>query len=239
GSRSSRRRRGPLGKLWSVVTWPFRTIEGLEARVVGWADSRRRKFRHKYRHSKVMAPLVETIVWGVLLPFRLTWWLITAPFRLIGATSRTMSARRSRQWMHLLQGVPAVVAAIGVFVVLMMLTTQAEELPLEYLQRAQTAYNAEHFAQAEVYLHRALQLDPDSNEATYLLARTLEHNGHPQRSMAILDSLAPDDRRGEPRAHLRKAEILFAELQSRSGTSGPDTTATRDEWTRLLAHVQH
>ena len=61
GSGSSRRgRRGLLGKVWSVVTWPFRTIESAEARVVGWADDRRRKFRHKYRHSKVMAPLVES-----------------------------------------------------------------------------------------------------------------------------------------------------------------------------------
>jgi tetratricopeptide (TPR) repeat protein len=236
---SRRRRRGPLGKLWNAMTWPFRAIERLEAGVVEWADSRRRRFRQKYRHSKVLAPLVETLVWGVLLPFRLVWRLVTAPFRLIRATSRTMSSRRSRQWMHLLQGVPAVVAGIGVFVVLMLLTTQAEELPLEYLRRAQSAYNAEHFQQAEVYLHRALQLDPDSDEASYLLARTLEHNGQQRRALAILDSLAPDDRRGDPRAHLRKAEILFSDLRTRSAAGDPDTAATREEWQRLLGHIEH
>jgi tetratricopeptide (TPR) repeat protein len=239
GSGSSRRRRrGLLAKLWSAVTWPFRAIEQLEARVVAWADSRRRNFRQKYRHSKVMAPLVGTIVWGVLLPFRLVWQFVTAPFRLIGATSRTMSARRSRQWMHLLQGVPAVVAGIGVFVVLMMLTTQAEELPLEYLQRAQSAYNSENFHQAEVYLHRALQLNPDSDQASYLLARTLEHNGQPQRALAILDSLAPDDRRGDARAHLRKAEIIFGQLRARSASGDPEAAVARGEWERLLRHIE-
>jgi tetratricopeptide (TPR) repeat protein len=238
-SGSSRRRRGPLGKLWSVITWPFRAIERVEARVVAWAEHRRRNFRHKYRHSKVIAPLVGMLVWGLLLPFRLIWRLVTAPFRLFSTTAQTMSARRAREWMNLAYGLPAVVAGIGAFAVMMMVTSQAEELPLEYLRQAQTAFHDGHFEPAEVYLHRALQLDPDSNEASYLLARTLEQTGESRRAMAILDSLAPDDRRGDPRAHLRKAELLFSELRSRVEPGMTSIPASQKEWLRLLQHVDN
>lgn len=210
---SHHRRRGPLRRLWRLITWPFRTVERIESKVVKWFDDRRRNFRHKYRHSKVFAPLVGLIVTIVFAPLRLVWFLLTLPFRFFGrVTSQVGTVRHSREWVHLLQGLPAVVALVGVVTVLTTVIRMGD-LPLEYRKRAERAYDAGHYEQAQLYLQRVLQLGADNKETSFLLARTLQQTGQPARSAAILDSLAPDEGGGGyPQAHLLKAASIVRNL---------------------------
>lgn len=228
---SRRRRRGVFGWLWHAITWPFRMVERIEVRVVEWYRSTRRKFRHKYRHSKVVAPLVETLVRLVVLPFQILWFLLSAPFRMFAAAaSEVHTVRRKRQWMHLIQGLPALVAGFAAFVVLGMIAAQHDELTQSYRYASASALSAKNYKSARVYLQRLYQLGAETNETNYNFALALEQSGQPQRAAAIIDSLAPEDHVGFPMAHLRKAVLL---------ASQPDALSSKDQIERIRRHLRN
>lgn len=207
--RSHRRRRRLLPTLWSAICWPFQTIDRLEKSFVRLVRRRRERIRHKYRHSRVLAPLIAGVVRFVIAPLQLAWFLVKSPFLFIGGIATTLGAvRTKRELSHLLQGLPAALGALGLVATVMMLSSQSSDLPQVYRDQARRAFEDGHYERAQLYLQRVLQLDAETKETTYLLARTFERNGQPDRAMAIMDSLAPEDEAGHPAAHLWKAQRM-------------------------------
>src|SRR5262249_20760513 len=109
---------------------------------------------------------------------------------------------RARRWSYLVQGLPALAAAAGVVVlVLLRFSLSAQELEARYLERAQGAFKAKEYAAAMVCYERLAALGQNRPENLYEMAFALGTQGETERAFKIMNQLAPVDQTGYGQAH--------------------------------------
>jgi tetratricopeptide (TPR) repeat protein len=115
----------------------------------------------------------------------------------------TWSWSRARNWLYLLQGLPALLAAAAVIALAVRWSgLSAQEIEARYQDRAGAAAKAKDFATALVCYERLAALGRDRPENLYELAVALEAQGQGERALQIIDQLAPAERNGHGPAHL-------------------------------------
>lgn len=193
-----------------MATWPFRFASTVDKTFSDWFARKLRRFEHKYRHSKVLRPVASALLWLLALPLRALTFVMALPFRGAGAVYAMLSkSREKREIGHLLQGVPALLALPIAVVLLVMLRLRTAELPQDYRAAAFQSYRDGRYAESELYFDRLLRLGVDDEETTLALAQSLEKSGQTARAAAIFGLLAPEDRIGNPEAHLWQATRLI------------------------------
>jgi tetratricopeptide (TPR) repeat protein len=113
----------------------------------------------------------------------------------------------------LLGALPALVAAGGVLVTAgAAVMIDANQLHARYFDEAVRHFHARDYKAARVGFERLVRENSDrgSREVRYNLAVCLDALGEPEPASALIDQLAPDDRRGFAPAHVWKARRLWA-----------------------------
>jgi tetratricopeptide (TPR) repeat protein len=110
---------------------------------------------------------------------------------------------RARNWLYLLQGIPAIAATATVIVLMVRWAgVPAQEIEARYQERAGGAAKAKDFPTALVCYERLAALGRDRPENLYELAVALEAQGERERAFEIMEQLAPVERNGHGPAHL-------------------------------------
>lgn len=162
--------------------------------------------------------------------FLIVGWLIAAPGHLLRATGdlvrgayfaaaggvRFLEQRRLR---HLLQGLPAVAAAVGAAGVALAAMEHEPGLVRTYRELGRQALNADRPEEARLYLERLFHLDGGEAETRLLLGLALEKIGRTQEAGDLIRGVADGDGGGNPRANAWVAARLLAEEQT---LSNPD-----------------
>lgn len=108
------------------------------------------------------------------------------------------------QWPHmlnfrfLLQGLPALLVALGVTVLFAYPAKTDQDV---YLRAAINANESEDYEAALVYYKSLLSISPEKEAFRFGLALTYEKLGDYNRARALMEALAPRDRAGYPPAH--------------------------------------
>jgi tetratricopeptide (TPR) repeat protein len=122
---------------------------------------------------------------------------------------------RSRNFRYLLQGLPALLASLGVAALaLHIVLASPEQLVGRYRHEAQRALKAGDHPTAEKCYERLAILKGDDPEVRYGLAMVAEAQGRPERARALIEPLAPLDRPGYAPAHLWQAKRLLAKADA-------------------------
>lgn len=146
--------------------------------------------------------LLRTISNGVFALFLWLWHVVTA----------TSGTRRVR---HLLEGVPAVFATIGVLVVGGVVLGRESQLHDEYQQAAHHAFAEEGFEEAYLYFERLFKLDGGTAETRLYLGLSLDELGRSSVAMRLISGVAEGDAGGDYRANAWIATKLMADEESR------------------------
>jgi tetratricopeptide (TPR) repeat protein len=135
---------------------------------------------------------------------------------------------------YLLGGLPAVLAFTAVvFLAGAAASTDMAKMRTHYFEEAVRYFNARNFVGARAGFERIAGWDgPEGDpQIRYNLAVCLKDLGQIDRAVALLDSLAPDDRPGYALAHLWKARRIWSE----KGTTATPADARAGEQQVLLA----
>jgi tetratricopeptide (TPR) repeat protein len=121
--------------------------------------------------------------------------------------------RDSRLGLHLLAGMPALLAGVGA-VVLAVVASSADpqQLRASYFEGAVRHFKAGEYGAARLGFERVVALDGDGGdrEIRYDLAVCLEAQGEHARAEAMIEALAPEDHAGYAPAHVWRARELWA-----------------------------
>jgi tetratricopeptide (TPR) repeat protein len=110
----------------------------------------------------------------------------------------------------LLLGIPAVLAGLLViFVALRLQSTSRSQLLESYRVDGERELKAKHFEASRICYERLALLGDDNPEVLYNTVLLRDALGEPGRAMAMLQKLAPEDRKGYSQAHLLLATILL------------------------------
>ena len=120
-------------------------------------------------------------------------------------------AHRQRHWRDLFIGLPATILAIALGVITIAGYFDQQSSFRMYWALGEQALAEEKPETAEIYLQKAL-VNPasDQNKITLALARTYEKMGSLDRAAVLMDSIAPLNEVGHPRAHLYLATQMAA-----------------------------
>jgi predicted Zn-dependent protease len=182
---------------------------------------------------------------------------VTYPFHLLVAFCLQVGRLLAEWWgrrnlRYLLQGLPAVVAFVGVVTFGAVVVTQDRSLLAnQYQIQAQRSLNeatrllradkdaAAPLAMAQTCFQRLGWLQSDKLENRYGLAVVLEMLKQPTAADAIIQTLAPADRPGYGRAHLWLADRIWAALQTPPKANGerPRTAEMLRAYERHLLHA--
>ena len=140
---------------------------------------------------------------------RLVWYVITAPWflvsggiaRLFGWREAAADGVRSRRFIHLLQGLPALAAAIGVIAVAGVVAGRESDLRAVYRNEAVGAYQADRPEAAKLFYERLFRLDGGTAETRLFLGFTLEKIGQSDEARHMIKGVADGDAGGDPRAN--------------------------------------
>lgn len=132
---------------------------------------------------------------------------LTAPFRLL------FESWGKPRFRDLLMGLPAVACVIFGLLLVGKSQVQRRNLSGDYLRAGRAAAASEDFPAAKLYLKRVLQRNRGYiGDAQYELAVMMEEQEQPDRAMALLRKLAPDNQRGNRKAHRRMAALLAKKI---------------------------
>ncbi len=157
---------------------------------------------------------VWTPIWDSLGFF---WSLFLFPYTWLRAASG------DRRWRDLFYGIPGLIAIVASAYLMQCFSQQAITLSQIYWRAAQVSLAEKKYDQAEMFLDRVLHENgPHTRDARYDLAMLLEETGRQSRAEVIFASLAPDNARGYPEAHLRLALILSESITDKSAPAELD-----------------
>src|SRR5262249_6324726 len=132
-------------------------------------------------------------------------------YLLVGAAGGIGAWCRSRDFRYLLQGLPALLAGVGVVLLAVQIAlTPRGELVARYQHEARRALQAGEHSTAQNCSERLTVLRGDEPDVRYGLALVAEAQGQPERARALLASLAPLDRQGYAPPPLWQAKRLLA-----------------------------
>lgn len=175
----------------------------------GTPISRGQEFDGNRKKQSLLSRILLFPLRLILLPLFLLWHPVRSS---LGLQSKP---RERRRWGNLIWGLPAFLLAITTLVAMVMMQTRAASLPDAYRVAAIDAQNNLDVHATEIYLQRLMRLDTDDEEMQFNFAKVLEAKGEMGRALAIMSSLAPDDKVGYPPAHLWLAKWTL---------SSPDAT---------------
>lgn len=148
-------------------------------------------------------------------PIRLCWWAfvwtILLPWRLFSASFQGLQHRRVR---HLVQGIPALVAALTVAATAVVAASRQAELPGEYREAAGARFATEDWEGAKLYYERLFRLDGGSAESRLFLGLTYEQMGAVDEARGLIEGVAAGDGGGDPRANRWVASRLLADADA-------------------------
>lgn len=122
-----------------------------------------------------------------------------------------LSYWKQRDWRRLLISIPAILAFIGIAVLGTLMARETDdELINWYKKEAQAAQENGDNAKAITLADAANRMKRDNYNTMYLANLSAAH-GDKARYKAILESLAPADRKGHPQAHYDLALFLLRE----------------------------
>ena len=146
--------------------------------------------------------LFRTISNGV---FALVLWL----WHVVTATSGTRRVR------HLLEGLPAVFATIGVLVVGGIVLGRESQLRDEYQTAAHREFSEKDYQEAYLYYERLFKLDGGTAETRLYLGLSLDQLGRSRDAMRLIRGVAEGDAGGDYRANAWIATKLLADEELR------------------------
>lgn len=117
---------------------------------------------------------------------------------------------RARLLRHLLIGLPALLAAVGVCLVAARAAKIKPDRLSSYIERSERDFQAKNYRAALVGFERLAEEGDVAPEVDYKLAVCLSIEGEHDRAEAIIDLLAPEGGTGLPEAHLWKARRLLS-----------------------------
>lgn len=141
----------------------------------------------------------------VLLPLFLLWLPISQ------ALGLQYVPRQRRAWGNILWGAPALFLGMTAIATAFLIHVRTPSLSSDYRNAVIDADSQQNLNAMEIYLQRLIRLDTDDKEMQYNYACILEDRGEVGRAVAIMSSLAPEDRVGYPPAHLWLAKWLLAD----------------------------
>ncbi len=147
--------------------------------------------------------------------FGQVFFYLTLPVRFLvgfaeGAFHFTVVWWHERDFRFLLWGLPAVLAMLGsAYLVLSAFAKSPSSRADQYLIAGQAALAGGKWPAARLYLERAWELDPGSNETLFQLATAASGEGDETRVNIVMERLAPDDRAVYAPAHQAKAEAFL------------------------------
>jgi tetratricopeptide (TPR) repeat protein len=165
---------------------------------------------------------------GIGRLLRLLWLAVTLPMRVIGQIISPLLWWRhtasdgvlaTRSYFHLLQGLPAVLAAIAVLAVAGVVVGRESSLRESYRIAAATAYQADRPEDAQLFYERLFRLDGGTAETRLFLGLTLEKLGHKEEATGLIYGVANGDAGGDARANRWLAGQILSNpknLQDRS-----------------------
>ena len=113
---------------------------------------------------------------------------------------------KDRKLKNLLYGLPALaLAGFAIYFVLGHRMSSRFTRAAKYAAAGEQALREENWGVANLYLGRAIEMGVDNNETRFQLAKAAEKSNDGPRMVAILESLAPDDRAVYTPAHLWRA----------------------------------
>ncbi len=162
------------------------------------------------------------------IPFWLTpgfyGFLLTYPFRAM------ISAWEERHWRNLVWGLPAVAAVILVGWLNQGTRRGDQTIADRYWQEARIAMASEDYGRSQMLLDRVMRENmAHVDEARFALASIYMDTGNVDRAELLFAVLAPDNQRGLPSAHRRRAMFLCESLTS---------TSAKNDVKRALHHLE-
>ncbi len=160
---------------------------------------------------------------GIGRVLRLLWLLVSLPFRLLAFLLSPLLWWRhgqrddlpaARSYLHLLQGLPAIVVALAVIAIAGVVVGRESSLRDTYRAAAATAYQADLPEDAQVYYERLFRLDGGSAETRLFLGLTLEKLGRKQEAEGLILGVANGDAGGDPRANRWTAARILSDPES-------------------------
>ncbi|MBI1375117.1 MAG: hypothetical protein GC159_20555 [Phycisphaera sp.] len=146
------------------------------------------------------------------------WFYLTSPISLLpGLGDLADSARAASMWLvsflpgeprYLIQGSPLLIV-LAAAACLIGVSATDHNLSRKYLNAGRAAIGEHNFTYASICYQRLVALDADNPEYRYGLAVSTVGLGDPERSEAILRTLAPEDRLGYAPAHVVLARLLI------------------------------
>ena len=174
-------------------------------------------------------------------------WFLGFSFHLVGVVGYPMWTflrkwSTSRPLAPLAWGVPAVVAVV---VVGLLAATghrvSRSDLVVRYRESAAEAAARGDTKAVELWLEKAVLLNPNDKAFHYGLALTAEQDGRHDRARQIMRTLAPDERTGYGPAHLWIAGQIARSRQedasNRDAQTGPQTDTDQVKNERLRHHL--
>lgn len=170
------------------------------------------EFVTAFRYQRGLARWVR-LGWGILtLPIRACWRLLASIASVAGASIfggfQRLKRRRVR---HLIQGVPALIAASAVVATASIVSHRQDSLEATYRDTAAARFAAEDWKAARLYYERLFRLDGGSSESRLMLGRTLEEMGNFGQARELIEGVAVGDGGGHPRANHWVASKLSAD----------------------------
>ncbi|MGC1272870.1 MAG: tetratricopeptide repeat protein [Planctomycetaceae bacterium] len=153
------------------------------------------------------------LAWSLAtFPIRLCWrvfvWIVLLPWRLFSASFQGLRHRRIR---HLVQGLPALAAAVAVAATAAVAASRRTELSGDYREAAAARFAAEDWEGAKLYYERLFRLDGGSAESRLFLGLTYEQMGAVDEARGLIEGVAAGDGGGDPRANRWVASRLLAD----------------------------
>jgi Tfp pilus assembly protein PilF len=156
--------------------------------------------------------LPELVLRVVMAPAHFGTWFFGGIWRLF------MSWWESRRLRHLLYGMPALIVfgISGYFAAAATFRTRSS-ISDRYFAAGRRAFESRSFETAKLYLERVVELQPNDNEALWMVQQAAKETKDNNRYGAILAKLAPEEGGGRPDSHLELAMTIL-----NSGTLTPD-----------------
>lgn len=151
------------------------------------------------------------------------WYIGTAPFRaLIDATAKLIFWKgsgdsdgvRLRHLRHLFEGLPVVVATIGVLILAGVVVGRESYLRDVYRTESAKAYFADRPQDARLFYERLFRLDGGTAETRLHLGLTLEKLNQMDEAERLIKGVAEGDAGGDPRANRWVASKILSDPKS-------------------------
>jgi tetratricopeptide (TPR) repeat protein len=125
----------------------------------------------------------------------------------VGLRGRVRRWWHGRRWRLLLCGLPALLAAGGILVLIALsLNSTSAELDARYLEKARAAYKARNYREALTCYERLAPSSAQRPEVIFGLGVAAQALGDHRRALLLITPLAPAKRKGYPPAHYWMAQ---------------------------------